>query len=203
MAKDIAVYVDEHGETTAMNLPGKVIVYQKKQGQWQELREQEFALGQAQGIRELRTRIAKVVAFIADCKICVGRSITGLPYFELEKAGCSLWEFTGRPLDFLDFVLEKDEEGVPEQPDTPLNLPVPEDLGNGCFRVSIKEVQENGTGVTSKQVLLPLLRQGRFHQLEVICNHIPPWLEAEAMAKNMKLVIEQNGPGEVRGFISK
>jgi Fe-only nitrogenase accessory protein AnfO len=186
-----------------MNLPGKVIVYRKKQGQWQELREKEFALGQAQGIRELRARIAQTVDFLNDCKICVGRSITGLPYFELEKAGCSVWEFTGQPLDFLDVVLAKEEESAQEEPVAPLNLPVPEDLGNGCFRISIKEVQENGTGVTSKQVLLPLLRQGQFDQLAVICNHIPPWLESEAMIENMKLVIEKNGPGEVWAVISK
>jgi hypothetical protein len=48
----------------------------------------------------------------------------------------------------------------------------------GCYRISIKDIQEKDLGVSSKQVLLPFLREGGFYSLEVICNHVPPWLEA-------------------------
>ncbi len=204
MGRDIAVCVGNNEETTTLEQPGRIIVYKKKQGQWQEIREREFTLGQAQGVRELRARIAEMVDFLADCKVFVGRSITGLPYFELEKADCSVWEFDGKPLDFLDYVLEKEEEKS-ENTDQKqsIAMPAPEALDNGCYRISIKEIQERDTGITSKQALQPVLRQLNFSQLEVICNHIPPWLEAELASGNLQCVNKQSTPGEIKVIIRK
>lgn len=203
MAKEIAVFVGENGVTAELQQPGKIIVYLKKQNQWQKLREQEFTLGQARGARELRAGIVEIVDFINDCKIFVGQSITGLPYFELEKAGCSVWEFAGEPLDFLDYVLEKEEEAVEDTDSKSIAMPIPEDLGNGHYRISIKEIQEKDTGITSKQALQPILRQGNFDQLEIICSHIPPWLEADIMNGNLQGVSETVASGETRVVISK
>lgn len=203
MGKDIAVFVGGNEETATLEQPGKIIVYKKKQGQWQELREKEFTLGQTQGVRELRSGIAEIVEFLADCKVFVGRAITGLPYFELEKASCSVWEFTGKPLEFLDYVLEKEEEAAPAAVTQAVAMPVPEEIDNGCYRISIKEIQETDAGITSKQALQPVLRQGNFNQLEVICNHIPPWLEAELTGGNLHQISKKSAPGEARVIIRK
>lgn len=194
MARAIAVFVGENGETAALEQPGTIILYQKNQGRWQELRAKEFSLGEVRSLRELRAALAEIMNHLQECKIFVGRSITGLPCFALEKAGCSVWEFAGRPEDFLDYILSW-EEVVPENSaDESSPLPMPEDLGNGRLRISIKEIQETDRGVTSKQALQPILRRTDFTQLEVLCSHIPPWLETETMLGG--LVCISTTPGQ-------
>lgn len=203
MAKAIAVFVGDHGETADLQQPGKIVIYQKHQGEWLKLREKEFTLGEARGARELRGRIAELINFLADCKIITALSVTGLPYFELEKTGCCVWEITGKPLDFLDYVLAKQEETFNVDAPEGITAPVPEDLGDGCYRLSIIEIQEADMGITSKQALQPILRQGNFSKLEVICRHVPPWLEVETMFGDLMCVTEKLGPGEERVIISR
>lgn len=203
MAKAIAVFLGEHGETAALEQPGQVMIYQKQQGRWQILRTKEFNFGQVRDARALRTGITEMVAFLEDCKIFVGRSVTGLPYFELEKAGRCVWEMTGKPVDFLDYVLTKEEESIVAEAEKVVVMPVAEDLGCGCYRISIKEIQEADLGITSKQALQPILRQGDFFRLEVLCRHVPPWLEAETILGNLTCISENLGSGEERVVISK
>jgi len=203
MAKAIAVFVGDQGETAELQQPGKVVIYQKHQGEWRALREKKFTLGEARGAGELRGAIAQLVNFLGECKIFTAFSVSGLPYFELEKAGCCVWEITGKPLDFLDYVLAKQEERFEVAAPAGITAPEPEDLGDGCYRLSITEIQEADTGLTSKQALQPILRQGNFAKLEVICRHVPPWLEVETMFGDLMCVAEKLGPGEERVIISK
>jgi len=70
----------------------------------------EFALDPDEGLAELRSRMDELLQFLGPCRIFVAKSASGAVYFELEKAGCSVWEVSGRPDEFLDSVLKGEEE---------------------------------------------------------------------------------------------
>ncbi|KYZ78073.1 hypothetical protein AXX12_00565 [Anaerosporomusa subterranea] len=198
MNKVIAIHVGPTGETTSLNQPGKLLLFQKKRDTWHVGSERSFALNQDKGLREMRKQMAELLASLEECKVIVAGSITGVPYYELERAGFSIWEFDGKPADFLDYVLDKEEEADKEAAVSEVvRLPVPEELGNGVFRISIKQIQELDTGLTSKQALMPLLRRTGWYRIEVLCNHIPPWLEAEVMAGSMVCETKKTSPGDV------
>lgn len=204
MPMDIAVYVDQKGDTTSLYDKGMVRVYQRKQGEWNLVREKEFDLGNNLSIKDLRGKMKEVVEFLDSCKTFVGLSITGIPYFELEKTNCSVWEYEGDPVHFLDYVLEKEEEQIRNSQEQKSTAPpAPVETFSGCFRISLKEIQENNTGFTSKQVLLPFIRQGHFYSLEVLCNHIPPWLETELQIGNLEGRSETIGKNEIKLTITK
>jgi len=180
MPVDIAVFVGENGRTASLYEKGKIVLYTKTSGKWNVQKEKDFFLDKSSGMRELRKKMDDLKSFLPqDCNIFVGLQITGLPYFELEKSNFSVWEIDGIPGQFLDHVLEKEEEDGLETRVEGCKLPVPHEISSGCYLISIKEIQENNTGFTSKQAILPFLRKGLFYQLEIICNHIPPWLETE------------------------
>lgn len=202
MAKQVAVYVDKSGQTASLYEPGQIILYQKRQGQWTIIREKTFTLEQNLSLRELRQKMAEAIIFLEQCKVFVGLSIVGVPYFELEKAGCSVWEFAGRPLEFLDYIVAQ-EEATDNQTVTSAPVPAPIETANGCYKISLKEIQQNNSSLTSKQVLQPFLRQNQFYELEIICSHIPPWLEAEMMAGNWQITSEKISPNEIKLLISK
>jgi len=180
MTREIAVYIDENGSTASLSEPGRLVVYRRKMGKWSVVREKGIPQGGSGGLKELRQKMGQVLAFLGDCGVFVGRSVTGVPYYELEKAGCSVWEFEGRPEEFLDYVLQQEEAAQQAKGSvSSAEVPVPVENSPGCYHISLKKIQAGSSGVTSKQVLLPFLRQGTFYSLQVVCSHIPPWLEAE------------------------
>lgn len=205
MAKEIAVFVDEKGKTASFVERGKIIVYQKKRGLWQVSREKDFALDNHLGMSGLRKSMAEALSFLDNCKVFVALSVVGLPYFELEKASCSVWEFDGLALDLLDYVLAKEEENhviVENKGQTPA-IPEPLEVSPGSYQISLKDIQRNNSGITSKQALLPFLRWGKFYSLEVLCDHIPPWLEAELLAGKFIGDVQKISKDETRVTISQ
>ena len=204
MALDIAVCVGKDGLTSSLYDAKAIVIYQKEEGNWNRISKKEISLDQQAGMAKLRQQMAGIGNFLGDCKIFIGKAVVGLPYFELEKMQCSIWEFEGNPLSLLDYVLEREEAKLVEkQPVARSAIPVPVERENGDYYLSIKEIQENGSGITSKQVLMPVLGQGNFYSLEVLCNHVPPWLEVEL--KDGKLVgrVEKLSPTETHIYISK
>ena len=205
MTLDIAVYIDGKGETASLYDGSKIVLYRKKRGQWNVSGEKDFILDKSLGVRDLRQKMAEAVAYLNGCRVFIGLSIAGLPYYELEKAGFSVWEFEGRPPAFLDYVLAE-ESGRSERTGDVVKEsvgPEPVETSNGYYRISIKEIQENDTGISSKQALLPFLRQGQFKYLEILCNHVPPWLQAELMSGGYSGEIEKIDQKEVKVVLSR
>lgn len=204
MPKEIAAYIDKNGQTTSLYEEGRVVIYQRNLGQWQVLRAKSFSLGEVFNMKALREQMNDVIEFLGPCKTFVGLSVSGIPYFALEKSQCSVWEFTGNPVDFLDYILAKEEEeSKAEIKPTAFVPPAPVETFNGCYRISIKEIQEKNLGVTSKQVLMPFIRQGKYYSLEVLCNHVPPWLENEILMQNLESRVETIGKNDIKLILQK
>lgn len=198
MAREIAVHTSRKGETIPITESGTIVVYRKTMGLWGVERQLPFQLVQDKGLREMRAQMAAVLEFLGSCQILAASAISGVPYYELERGGISVWEVDGRPVEFLEQILAADEAEQEEKqrPVVQPVIPIPEALGEGRYRISIKEIQEADTGITTKQVLMPFLRRGGFYSLHIICNHLPPWLEAEAMAGSLRCECVSMGPGE-------
>lgn len=207
MSPEIAVCINGNGVTSSLyESDANVVIYQKAEGFWKAIREQKCSLDKQGGLVGLRRQMAEIILFLDQCKIFVGCAVAGVPYFELEKMQCSIWEFEGErePLSFLDYVLKQEEEKEEEEQSQGNNvIPLPIEREKGDYYISIKEVQENTGGISSKQVLLPFLRQGKFYRLEVLCNHIPPWLEAELTGGNLVGEVKKIAPAETHVYISK
>ncbi len=156
-----------------------------------------LALDQCGDLREMRLKVAELLEFMGNCRILVARSAHGALYFELEKAGISVWEISGRPDDFLGQVWN-DEEKEPERTAQAVgfDIPVPEQRAPGYFFVSIRDIQGKRPEVSSKQVLMEFIRRGGFSVLEVICDHVPPWIEVEASQRGYILATECIAPHE-------
>lgn len=204
MAKEIAVFLGPGGACAALDEPGRVAVFRRAQGSWQVNRETELSLCEAKGMGELRAKMAGMLRLMDGCRVFVARSASGVPFFELEKAGCSVWEHAGKPADFLEQVWEREEnEKAMSRAPGFTAMPAPEQKAPGHFYISLADVQRNNAEVSSKQVLRQFIREGRFHVLEIRCSHIPPWIEAEAMGMGLAYTIEQLGLNDLRIKLKK
>ena len=93
---EIAAILGKNGCSSTLSEPGTVVVYQRQGCSFEPVREMAFALDQEKGLKELRAKMAELIVFLNGCKIFVARSASGALYFELEKAGFSVWEISGK-----------------------------------------------------------------------------------------------------------
>ena len=196
---EIAAILGSDGCSSTLSEPGTVVVYLKQGCTFEPVREMAFALDQDKGLKELRAKMAELIRFLEICKIFVARSASGALYFELEKAGFSVWEIAGKPEDILAIVLDDEEkERVASQIPGLTGIPAPAERSPGSFFISIKEIQGQSPAISSKQVLQQFIREGKFRELEIICDHVPPWIEMDAECRGYSLRSEKLGPNEVR-----
>jgi len=145
-----------------------------------------------------------MLQFLGGCRVFVARSATGVPYFELEKAGLSVWESEGWPADFLEHVwAEEERERAAEKASAVPDVPVPEETTPGHFLVNIRDIQGNSADITSKQVLRQFIAGGGFRSLAIICSHVPPWVEVEALHRGFGFETEQLDRHEFRVRVFK
>ncbi|WP_041444838.1 Fe-only nitrogenase accessory AnfO family protein [Syntrophobotulus glycolicus] len=218
MPAEIAVFVDREGNTTKLTDRGKIVVFVRKRGKWHIAREKEFTLKQIHGMIDFRLKMEELLDFLGDCKVFVGFAISGIPYFILDKAKCSIWEWEGKPFEFLDYILQKEEESYLQKQATPkadisknkdnmkskdIQKPCFVEITPGNYSIFLKEIQESSTQVTTKQVLLPFIRRGKFNSIEMVCNHLPKWLEGEATLNSLMLKVSELEANKVKVMISK
>ena len=158
----------------------------------------------ARGLRDLRKKVEDLKTLLRDCRVFVAKSASGALFFELEKARFSVWEIAGTPAEFLDSVWrdEKAEQAAACLPPD-AGIPAPAETSPGHFTISIKEIQGKRPEVSSKQVLQEFVRRGRFETLDVLCDHLPPWIEVDADRCGYDVATEQIGKNEVKVRLAK
>ena len=193
MADEIAVILKDDGTTGTLGEPGLLAVYSREAGTWKNVRGMSLAPDPSLGLKGMRAMTAGIISCLGDCCIIVTRSAGGALYFELEKARCALWEIAGRPGEFLDQVWadEEKERASAAAPAPAGSIPRPQEKTPGNFFISIKEVQGKRPDMSSKQILMQFIQSGGFLVLDILCSHVPPWIEAEAERRGYTLETEQ------------
>lgn len=197
---EIAVLLGETGQTVPLSEPGTLTIFKKERRLWLRARALPTALDPAAGLSGLRRSVTVLDGFLGTCRTVVAKSASGALFFELEKAGCSIWEITGSPDTFLDTVWRdtQDEREQSAAASAGPDIPAPLEIAPGKFFISIREIQGKRPELSSKQVLRPFVRQGGFTELEIICDHVPPWIDAEAEQQGYLLTSERTAMKEVR-----
>lgn len=198
---EIAVLLGGDGRTVPLAESGTMIVFRRERKSWVQDRAFAVTLDPAGGLAGVRRCVADLVGFLGSCRTVVAQSASGALFFELEKARCSIWEIAGSPEGFLDTVWqdEKEEQDLAAQSlPCGMEIPAPLEISPGSFSISIKDIQGKRPELSSKQVLRSFVRQGAFDELEIICDHVPPWIEAEADQLGYGLGSERTAMNEVR-----
>ena len=202
---EIAVITGSDGRTVPLSDPGTVVVYRWERGWWMAERRLPFELDADSGLAGLRARTGELTRFLGECRTLVAQSASGALFFGLEKAGFSVYEIAGNPSEFLTTVWQEAKEE--QEAKTPLpagaDIPAPLEIAPGKFYISIREIQGNRPEVSSKQVLRPFIQQGSFSELEIACDHIPPWIEMDAERLGYQISSERTGLHDLKVLIRR
>jgi Fe-only nitrogenase accessory protein AnfO len=202
---EIAVMTGSDGRTVPLSEPGTVVVYQRVRGTWLAERRFPFAIEPDGSLAGLRARTGELVAFLGGCRTVVAQSAGGALFFGLEMAGCSVYGIAGSPAEFLDSVWQDVKEE--QEAKTPLpagaDIPAPLEIAPGKYYLSIREIQGKRPEVSSKQVLRSFVQRGAFRELEIVCDHVPPWIEVDAEQLGYEISSRKTGLHDVTVVIRK
>jgi Fe-only nitrogenase accessory protein AnfO len=211
MIKEIAVYVNSVGEVTDFNENGIIKVFAKDKSQWNVVRELYFECHMTEKNKDISSAALNIAEALENCKIFVAKKFPDFSYIMLDSMGVSTWKMDGDPNNFLEYILEKEEEEaeVIKQIDYSNYSDKKQEIGpieignNGYYILNLKELQEHNTGITSKQALKPFLNNKNFDELIVTCSHIPNWLEGELIKLNLNFQFSKTGQSDYVIIINK
>lgn len=190
----IAVCLDEFNQTATLDTATHIELYTNQDQVWNLTGSFLFSTKNTSGMAQFRQLINDLIQSLAATKIIVFKQLIGLSYSLLDNAGFHIWEFDEEPIKFLDFIALKEKElsetsdsnVKAEKPSTtrPDNVtPFPlepdalfTDLGSGKYFCNLKQLLQDSPHLTTKKVLMPFLNNISFYELELIVDHIPPWL---------------------------
>lgn len=206
MDKSIAVVLNDNGKTTCLDESSIVKLYCMDNGNWKVIKEIICKIDENVSLVVIRENINSMIEALGTCRIFIGNKVTGLPYTVLEKMGYNIWEISGKPKEFLDYVLEKERNHDRAKSDNKDKAEIvigPVNNGQeGYFSIDLKKIQKGDMSISSKQVLLPFINNTIFYELKIICSHQPNWLEMELKRQNLKAEVNSNSKNEVEITVS-
>jgi Fe-only nitrogenase accessory protein AnfO len=198
----IAAYIDDDGQLASPYNDGNITLYESESGNWTPIKDIALAIRADMRLAEVKTAVRQAVAEMDGCTVFVSATTTGLVNVVLqEELGFHTWKSHGACLEQLDVVAAKEAElaatpPVPVPLDTPFlgrkrccgsgserpsskqSPAAPISLtrnADGSSRVNLIEALENDASRNSRDVLWPILSEGAFSRLEILCAHVPRW----------------------------
>lgn len=133
------------------------------------------------GIVNFRKDLLDFVSLIKDATVILAAEVSGIPYKVFEQEGFDICENEEFSIGLLDKILEakSNNDICCESPDAYIDTTPVEGEIAGNYFLDLKKLLAKKTSLTSKQALLPFLKETPFHVLEVLCSHAPPWFDFE------------------------
>lgn len=187
---EIAVLVNSEGGTSGFESDGIIRIYSGTGCNWTVIRQMEYRTENMTDSMSLHKRIKEICAWLEDCKIIVVSRIRGIHYIAFEEKQISMLEIRGMPDTFLDDIRECLRHHRTGH-EVPIEHNAVFELRPGIYHVDLREVMKGNTSYNSRQILLPFLKKQKYSLLEMICDHIPKWLEKEQTELKIRISVEK------------
>ncbi len=199
MNGQIAVVLSPQGEPSLLNEDCVVKVFTKQGARWAAERQLPVQLATGDAPAVVRDKLKGLILALGGCKVIAGSSISGLAYNILTRMGFYIFEISKVTEDVLDGIAEDVRtEGTPKE--VPPVRPFPSETETaGVYWLDLIALQTVSPGISSKKALKPFFESTPFVCLELLCSHLPPWLENEQGLKIQTFAEE----GRVRAVITR
>jgi Fe-only nitrogenase accessory protein AnfO len=179
----IAVVETNNQKTSSIFEPGFVAIYGEDGGKWKVLNRFENKICIAKGISAVRMAVEDTIKQLDNVKIVVASEIPGITFGTFQAAGFEIFLVENSALDILDLVKKEMLEVIEERKEKPNEFDIKQFLepgvNKGDFSLNIEEILLKNPELTSKNILIPYLKNSEFNRLHVICSHIPKWFNTD------------------------
>ncbi len=208
----IAIFMDPEGNTQTFDRSGMVKIYQENENSgWTCTDQVPFYINTDMILSDIRKSINTLIPHLIHCKILIAQRSIGIfqTIFE-EELHLRLFLVHGHAVPYLSVIKEQYKAQIRDsilkieskKKDAEDIYPIlNEEHGKLCYRINLVKVQEKNSSMSSKEILLPFFQKEQFTELEVICLHIPKWIERELVNFNMAVRTETRKDGLCHVFV--
>jgi Fe-only nitrogenase accessory protein AnfO len=198
----IAVFVNENGDVLPFIDSGVIEIYSDEKGQWECINQIPFELDLCLSMQEVRLRTSLMVSDFDDCKMLVVEAIRGLPLALIEEEKIGLWKYKGTvSWSLLDTIKEKLERVMEEQRSSIVAPVAIGKIEDGFYEIDLATILDRDHSLNSRSILLPFLQNTAFHKLEIVCKHVPKWLEKTFDALKLQVEVVESSDGLCKAMV--
>ena len=186
---EIGVFLEERDVISSFEEAKYVKIFEKDNNVWKVKRLIIINRNNdKKGISEIREEYKKIVGEMEDCKIVVVNKAFGIPYSVFYLQDFSIWELEGDPLSYLDEIVknEIEQETMDEQKEE-----IGKKIKEGHYSIDLLELELTNPEISSKNAIIPYMKQEDVKKIDIHCCHVPPWLIKERDKGNIKMEIEE------------
>ncbi len=205
MHGNIAVIINEENELMSFETGNVLLVFGKESEGWQVVREIRYALDTTSDIAGMRDNIRNIISELGDCKIIVGKTISGLSYNIFDRLGFEIFEADSVSEDLMEEILNELEAEAAEVSDYSKSSPTEPVMTSdeGVYFLNLIQLQEKHPEISSKKALQSFIETAVFYRLDVICSHIPPWFDMLLPQKKLTYDVEELERNQLKVSITK
>lgn len=186
---EIGVFLEERDVISSFEEAKYVKIFEKDNNVWKVKRLIIINRNNDEkGISEIREEYKKIVDEMEDCKIVVVNKAFGIPYSVFYLQDFSIWELEGDPLSYLDEIVksEIEQETMDEQKEE-----IGKKIKEGHYSIDLLELELTNPEISSKNAIIPYMKQEEVKKIDIHCCHVPPWLIKERDKGTIQMEIEE------------
>lgn len=186
---EIGVFLEERDVISSFEEAKYVKIFEKDNNVWKVKRLIIINRNNdKKGISEIREEYKKIVNQMEDCTIVVVNKAFGIPYSVFYLQDFSVWELEGDPLSYLDEIVknEIEQETTDKQKEE-----IGKKIKEGHYSIDLLELELTNPEISSKNAIIPYMKQEDVKKIDIHCCHVPPWLIKERDKGNVQMEIEE------------
>lgn len=156
-----------------------IFIYTKHDDKWSITKKVPIKIDFSLGMIVLREQVRNLAIELGECNIIAGKELQGIPYSVFDRMGFHIFDITEFNEETLNAILfdiltgdelermrkETIEKAKPVETSTP-----------GIYFLDLIALQEKFPEVSSKKALQNFFKEIPFLELELVCSHLPPWI---------------------------
>lgn len=184
--KKMALISDFDGNIDSAENGKLLIIYEGMGAHWKECSRIIFSIDD-RNLSEIRQSLENLCEKISDCSAIIGTSFNGIYYRIFDKHNLKIIEipeFKIEDLEYLEGLIDLENSYESKSALIPIS---PNSDGNYTFDLVV--AQSERPDLSSKILLVEFFNNVPFVSFELICEHIPPWIEKLANEKRFEISI--------------
>jgi Fe-only nitrogenase accessory protein AnfO len=174
----IAVAMKADGELAVIPETEEVMFFHKGPDGWVVDRTIGFDFKDANGLCGMRKRLYEMSKELTEVKAMVAKGYPGISMEVLSRAGFTLYQLDGFDEEVLTDIGAQSLDAQRSYPLVPKE-PYETEEGSGTFFLDLRRALNTYPELTTKKILRPFFDSKKFATLNVIYDHLPPWLPEE------------------------
>ena len=198
----IAVFTDKASGLCDFFSANRFIIYEKQTDKWTITGEADFERIIPSSPMRTRKMTEELLPLIDGCHIIAGGTLVGIPYSVFDMSGKHIFQINVINDTIFDEIVNdiKNADAQRNLKERIIKEARPVETATpGVYSLDLIALQIECPEVTSKKAMADFLENTPFLELQLICKHIPPWIENSGKYN----IQAQNKDGAVSAVITR